>query len=96
MTALWRVLVPISIPGIVSVGIYTFMIAWNEYLFALTLDQDRRHADRPDRDPAADGPALVRMERDDGHERSRLHPHPLLFLFFQRYFIGGMSAGAVK
>ena len=37
MGALWRVLVPISIPGIVSVGIYTFMIAWNEYLFALTL-----------------------------------------------------------
>ncbi len=28
---------PISIPGIVSVGIYTFMIAWNEFLFALTL-----------------------------------------------------------
>ena len=35
--ALWKVLVPISVPGIVSVGIYTFMIAWNEYLFALTL-----------------------------------------------------------
>ena len=37
MSALWRILVPISIPGLVSVGIYTFMIAWNEYLFALTL-----------------------------------------------------------
>ena len=37
MTALWRILVPISVPGLVSVGIYTFMIAWNEYLFALTL-----------------------------------------------------------
>ena len=36
-TALWRILVPISVPGIVSVGVYTFMIAWNEYLFALTL-----------------------------------------------------------
>ena len=36
-TALWRILVPISVPGLVSVGIYTFMIAWNEYLFALTL-----------------------------------------------------------
>lgn len=35
--ALWRVLVPISLPGIVSVGVYTFMIAWNEFLFALTL-----------------------------------------------------------
>ena len=37
LTALWRILVPISVPGLVSVGIYTFMIAWNEYLFALTL-----------------------------------------------------------
>ena len=37
MTALWRILVPISVPGLVSVGVYTFMISWNEYLFALTL-----------------------------------------------------------
>src|SRR6266508_1897264 len=35
--ALWRVLVPISLPGIVATGIYTFMQAWNEFLFALTL-----------------------------------------------------------
>ena len=35
--ALWSVLVPISLPGMVSVGMYTFMQAWNEYLFALAL-----------------------------------------------------------
>ena len=35
--ALWRVLIPISVPGLVSVGIYTFMQAWNEFLFAVTL-----------------------------------------------------------
>jgi multiple sugar transport system permease protein len=34
--ALWRVLVPIAIPGVVSIGIYTFMLAWNEFLFVLT------------------------------------------------------------
>ena len=34
---LWRILVPISLPGIVAVGVYTFMLAWNEFLFALTL-----------------------------------------------------------
>ena len=28
---LWRILVPISLPGIVSVSIYTFMLAWNEF-----------------------------------------------------------------
>src|SRR2546421_354100 len=36
-TALWRILVPISVPGLIAVGVYTFMISWNEYLFALTL-----------------------------------------------------------
>ena len=36
-TALWRVLVPVSIPGIVATGVYTFLLAWNEFLFALTL-----------------------------------------------------------
>ena len=35
--ALWRVLVPISLPGIVATGIYTFMQAWNEFLFGLIL-----------------------------------------------------------
>jgi multiple sugar transport system permease protein len=30
-----RVTLPLSIPALVSVGVYVFMIAWNEYLFAL-------------------------------------------------------------
>jgi multiple sugar transport system permease protein len=34
LKALWYVLVPTSVPGLVSVGMYTFMRAWNEYLFA--------------------------------------------------------------
>ena len=41
MTALWRILVPISVPGIVSVGIYTFMIAWNEYCLLYTSPSPR-------------------------------------------------------
>jgi multiple sugar transport system permease protein len=36
-TTLWRVLVPLSVPGIVATGVYTFMLSWNEFLFALTL-----------------------------------------------------------
>ena len=47
--ALWGVLVPISLPGMVSVGMYTFMQAWNEYLFALALTQTTEmEADDPD------------------------------------------------
>lgn len=39
---LWRIILPISLPGIAATAIYVFMIAWNEYLFALLfLVQDR-------------------------------------------------------
>jgi multiple sugar transport system permease protein len=35
--ALWRVLVPNALPGIVAAAVYTFLLSWNEFLFALTL-----------------------------------------------------------
>ncbi len=95
-TALWRVLVPISIPGLVSVGIYTFMIAWNEYLFALTLTKT------PEMRTVPIGIQLLMGQHS--YEWNQMMsmsilgsiPIMLLFLFFQRYFIGGMTAGAVK
>lgn len=95
-TALWRVLVPISVPGLVSVGIYTFMLAWNEYLFALTLTKT------PDMRTVPIGIQLLMgqhsYEWNQMMSMSILGSIPilLLFLFFQRYFIGGMTAGAVK
>jgi multiple sugar transport system permease protein len=96
MTALWRILVPISVPGLVSVGIYTFMIAWNEYLFALTLTRT------DDRRTVPIGISLLMgqhsFEWNEMMAMSVLGSVPVLFLFlfFQRYFMGGMTAGAVK
>ena len=95
-TALWRILVPVSVPGMVSVGIYTFMIAWNEYLFALTLTKT------PEMRTAPIGIQLLMGQHS--YEWNQMMsmsilgciPILLLFLFFQRYFIGGMTAGAVK
>lgn len=96
MTALWRILVPISVPGIVSVGIYTFMIAWNEYLFALTLTRT---------DDMRTVPIGIQLlmgqhsyEWNQMMAMSILGSIPVLVLFvvFQRKFIGGLSAGAVK
>jgi multiple sugar transport system permease protein len=96
LTALWRVLVPIAVPGIVSVGIYTFMIAWNEYLFALTLTRTEDMRTVPI--------GIQLLMGQHSYEWSEMMamsilgciPVLLLFLFFQRYFIGGMTAGAVK
>jgi multiple sugar transport system permease protein len=96
LTTLWRVLVPISTPGIVSVGIYTFMIAWNEYLFALTLTRT------VDMRTVPIGIQLLMgqhaFEWNEMMAMSVLGALPVLalFLFFQKYFMSGMTAGSVK
>ena len=38
-TALWRVVVPLSLPGIVATSAYAFLLCWNDFLFALTLTE---------------------------------------------------------
>ncbi len=96
MTALWRILVPISVPGIVSVGVYTFMIAWNEYLFALTLTRTNDMRTVP-----IGIQLLMGQHSFEWNEMMAMSilgsiPVLILFLFFQRYFIGGLTSGSVK
>jgi multiple sugar transport system permease protein len=41
---IWRISLPLAKPAIMATGLYVFMIAWNEYLFALLfLVEDRGH-----------------------------------------------------
>ena len=95
-TALWRILVPTAIPGLVSVGMYTFMQAWNEYLFALALTKTNDMRTVP--------VAINLLMGQHSYEWNQMMamsvlgslPILILFLFFQRYFIAGMTAGSVK
>ena len=96
LAALWRVLVPVSIPGIVSVGIYTFMISWNEYLFALTLTRTQEMRTVPIGIQLLMGQHSYAWNEMMAMSILGSIPVVLLFLFFQRYFMGGMTAGAVK
>ncbi|WP_433586202.1 carbohydrate ABC transporter permease [Microbacterium hydrocarbonoxydans] len=96
MTALWRVLVPISIPGIVSIGIYTFMIAWNEYLFALTLTRTIDMRTVPIGIQLLMGQHSYEWNQIMAMSVLGSIPVLILFLFFQRYFISGLTAGSVK
>ena len=94
--ALWTVLVPISIPGLVSVGMYTFMQAWNEYLFALCLTQTTEMRTVP-----IGINLLMGQHAYDWSQMMAMSvlgsiPVLVLFVFFQKYFIAGMSAGGVK
>lgn len=37
VAAIWRVVLPVSLPGLFSAGMYCFIVGWNEFLFALLL-----------------------------------------------------------
>ena len=40
--ALWRVILPLAIPGVVTVGLFLFVESWNEYMMALTIIQNAK------------------------------------------------------
>ena len=96
LTILWRVLVPISLPGIVSVGVYTFMLAWNEFLFALTLTKTNDMRTVPIGIQLLMGQHAYEWNQMMALSVLGSIPVLLLFLIFQRYFIAGMSAGSIK
>ena len=92
---LWQILLPISVPGVVSVGVYTFMISWNEFLFALLLTKtDVRTV--PIRISLFIGQNAVDWQGMFAMSIIGSIPVLVLFLVFQRYFLGGLAAGSVK
>ena len=88
-TALWRVIVPLSLPGIVATAVYTFLLSWNEFLFALTLTKSM------DMRTVPIGIALLMgqhaFEWNEMMAMSVLGSLPLLLLYLiaQRYFLAG-------
>ena len=93
---LFRITLPLSTPGIVAVVVYAFVTTWNEFIFALCFATDSSVKTLPiglaefstefNTDWGAVMAASVVMTL----------PIALLFLFMQRLFIGGLTAGATK
>ena len=94
--ALRRVLLPLALPGLVGVGTFVFIGAWNEYLLAVVL------TDTPSAQTLTVGLAAFFGEyvRDWNSimALSTLTSVPLMlvFVFFQRWVVQGMTSGAVK
>ena len=93
--ALVRIIIPVAMPGIVSTGIYIFITAWNEYLYAAILTSSKIRTI-----PIA----LQNMIGEFRIEWGLLTaggiisalPVIILFFFIQKQLITGMTAGAVK
>jgi multiple sugar transport system permease protein len=93
---LFRITLPLSLPGIVAVIVYAFVTTWNEFIFALCFATDSSVKTLP----IGIAEFSTEFNTDWGAVMAAslvmTVPIALLFLVFQRLFIGGLTAGATK
>ena len=96
MSAFFRILIPVTKPGIMVCAIFSFLYAWGDLAYGMTfiLDQERR--------PITAG--IFNFMGQYGTKWSYLTafaivaiiPVALIFIFMQKYIVSGMTSGAVK
>lgn len=92
-----RIIFPMAVPGMISIAIYGFVWSWNDLPYSMTLVTDTS------RRTLASGLVMTFL-REASTNRGYMMaasivaaiPVTIIFVFLQRYFIQGLTAGAVK
>ena len=91
-----QIVMPLSSPGIIATAIYSFILAWNEYVYALTFLNDKTKLTLPVglqrffTEYTTNWPGLMAASFITSV------PVVVLFLILQKYFVRALSEGAVK
>jgi multiple sugar transport system permease protein len=93
---LWKIILPLSVPGLISAGIFAFTLSWNEFIYALTFISSSEVKTVPV------GVVTELVEGDVYHWGSLMAgallgslPVAVLYSFFVEHYVSGMT-GAVK
>ena len=93
---LWKIILPLSVPGLISAGIFAFTLSWNEFIYALTFISSSEVKTVPV------GVVTELVEGDVYHWGSLMAgallgslPVAMLYSFFVEHYVSGMT-GAVK
>jgi multiple sugar transport system permease protein len=92
----WRVVLPLSLPGLMTTALYAFVQAWNEFLFSYTfISSDDRRMLTPG---MADFIGMWTVDWGALMAAAVLGvlPVTLAYLYLQRYLIAGLTTGATK
>tara|TARA_B100000767_G_scaffold268998_1_gene290177 strand:- start:566 stop:1420 length:855 start_codon:yes stop_codon:yes gene_type:complete len=93
---LFKILLPIATPGIISTAVYTFLLAWNEFLFALALTRSIEMRTVPVGIAMMVGEFGLKWDEMMAFSVIGSLPVLILFMLVQRFVISGLSAGGVK
>lgn len=96
MEVIWRITLPLAIPALVSVAIYTLMIAWNEFLYAFVFLNNNDLFTMPIKISTIWNDPSPRPNVVMAASTIMTVPIMVLFLALERYLSEGLSAGGVK
>jgi multiple sugar transport system permease protein len=99
LQTLWRIIVPLALPGLVVSLVFSFLTGWNDVLFAsvLTTPETQTVAVQLQVFSAAqEGGALPLYGQLMSAALVSSLPVVILYMVFQKYLIGGLTAGGVK
>lgn len=92
-----KIIFPMAVPGMISIAIYGFVWSWNDLLYSMTLVTD------PARRTLAPGLVMTYLGEASTNWSAMMSasivaaiPVTIIFVFLQRYFIAGLTSGAVK
>jgi multiple sugar transport system permease protein len=96
LEVIWRITLPLAVPALVSVAIYAFMIAWNEFLYALVFLNDRDLFTMPIKINTLFNDPSPRPHVVMAASTITTIPVVILFLSLERFLEEGLAVGGVK
>ncbi|MCQ6267820.1 carbohydrate ABC transporter permease [Fictibacillus sp. WQ 8-8] len=96
MQTYWKVILPLAVPGIFTTAILVFIAAWNEFLFALTINTEDKFKTVPVGIAMFEGQFTVPWGDITAATIIVTVPLVIMVLLFQRRIVSGLTSGAVK
>ncbi len=90
-----KIILPLSLPGFIVVGLFQFVNIWNEYFIAISLSQTSV-SPLPKAVVNLAGSTVAQWNVQMAGSMFLLLPPLIIFAFTQRYLVRGLMAGAVK
>lgn len=96
LKAFWKVIVPLSGPGLITAGMFAFLLAFQEYLVALTLTQNNAVTVPVFVAAQAGADDITTFQTLAALSLALAVPIVLITIFARKYFVAGLAGGAVK
>lgn len=93
---LFRIVLPVSWPGLVAITTYAFIVAWNEFLFAMVFMTETKMKTVPVGLASLFGEFGIEWDVIMSASSMTAIPAVIIFLFLNKYLVQGLTAGATK